>query len=272
MIRARAGRGWRIAAALLLLGAVARPAEAGPAEADLALVLAVDVSSSMNRSELALQRQGYVAALSDPEVAEAITLGGQGRVALAYVEWADPGAQAVVMPWTVIASAAEARAFAGELAQRPILQASGTSISAGLAFAAALFDAAPVHAPRQVIDISGDGFNNAGPPVEAARDAVVRRGIVINGLPVLLRPAAAGDSPESDLAAYYRDCVIGGPGAFVVPVTGREGIAAAIRRKLVLEIAGRAMPERSIAGARLPVVLAAAAKADCMAGQKMFFE
>jgi hypothetical protein len=176
----------------------------------------------------------------------------------------------------VVASAAEARAFARELARRPILQASGTSISAGLAFAAALFEGAPVQALRRVIDISGDGFNNAGPPVEAARDAVVRRGIVINGLPVLLRPAATGDSPESDLAAYYRDCVIGGPGAFVVPVTEREGIAAAIRRKLVLEIAGLGMPEPGIAGARLPVVLAAAgaapAKADCMAGQKMFFE
>ncbi len=250
---------WKALACLGLLGQGALLPVAAAMEVDLELVLAVDVSGSMDAEEQAVQRQGYSEALLRPEVLAAIRSGPLGRIAVAYVEWAGTGAQAVVVPWTPIADAATAKSFVATLDDAPPGRRHGTSISGALAFAAPLFDGNGYEGPRRVIDISGDGANNMGPPVMPARDAVVAAGIVINGLPIAIRPSGGWfglDGPE--LVAYYRDCVIGGPGAFVLPVTEAGPLAEAIRQKLVREIAGR-VPRP------LP---AAVAGGDCLVGER----
>lgn len=229
---------------------------------DLELVLAVDVSGSMDQDERQLQRSGYVAALNHPEVVAAIASGFRGRIAVTLVEWAGPSSQKVVVPWRLIDGQAAADQVAAELAAAPSARIRGTSISGALVFAASQFGASPYQGERQVIDVSGDGPNNMGPPVVPARDAVVARGIAINGLPLMLKTGGAfGANIPLDL--YYRDCVIGGPGAFHLPVQKMDQFAEAIRRKLVLEIAGRT-----------PEVLPAAATQvqasaiDCLIGEK----
>jgi hypothetical protein len=205
---------------------------------DLQLVLAVDVSGSMDDDEHALQRDGYVSALSHPQVVQAIQGGYVGRIAVTYVEWAGTDSQVVAVPWRVISDQPTADTFAGELAKTPIAWIRGTSISGALAFAAGRFDGRGFESERRVIDISGDGPNNMGLPVDTVRDRVVARGIVINGLPVMIHPQRGGWGIGEDLEPYYRDCVIGGRGSFVVPVTEAKQFARAVRRKLVLEIAG----------------------------------
>lgn len=246
-----------LAALLLTLFAAASGARA-ETPVDLELVLAVDVSGSMDPEEHAVQRNGYVAALAHPDVVAAIRGGVIGRIAVTYVEWAGPGLHSVTVPWRLVDGAESARAFAAELAAQPIAQIRGTSISAGLGFASGLFDGNGVEGTRRVIDVSGDGPNNMGPPVETVRDAVLALGIVVNGLPVIIRP-----SPGVALDQYYRDCVIGGPGAFVLPVDHPEQMAEAIRRKLILEIAATAPG---------PVVPAAAStgigRTDCLIGER----
>jgi len=240
-------------------------ARADDTQVDLALVLAVDVSSSMTLAELQVQRDGYVAAISDPRVADALRSGYFHRIALSYVEWADPGLQVLTMPWHLIDSQAAARAFAVELAAKPLAGGTDTSISAGLQFAAAQFHIGGIGADRQVIDISGDGPNTAGPPVAPTRDRIVSGGIVINGLPILVGVSVQDQAAGETLAGYYRDCVTGGAGSFVLPVKRRDEIVTAIRRKLVIEIAG-ADPQI------VPVVAIKTPKADCTLGQKDFFE
>jgi hypothetical protein len=208
---------------------------------DLALVLAVDVSSSMNEREQQAQREGYVAAFRSQDVVEAIESGARGRIAVAYVEWAGSHFHAMRVPWTIVAGAAEATAFADRLAAAPFAVERATSISAGLAFAAAALSIAP-EADRAVIDISGDGPNNAGPAVPPLRDALVSQGIVINGLAIDL--PRSGDTDLADtfgpgfIRAYYEDCVVGGAGAFVIAVDDVAAFERAILEKLVLEIAG----------------------------------
>jgi len=229
---------------------------------DLELILAVDVSRSMDTDEQQLQRDGYVAALTHPDVVAAITQGRHGKIALSYVEWAGPDIQYKVMDWRVIDGPASARAFAAELAQAPIQRFRGTSISNSLAFVAPQFDNNGYAATRRVIDVSGDGPNNMGIPIEMAREPVVRAGITINGLPIMIK-RTGGFSSISDLDLYYEDCVIGGFGAFLVVVRSADQFAEAIRRKLVLEIAGRA-----------PQVIPAAAtvsgkRIDCLIGEKL---
>jgi hypothetical protein len=237
------------------------PAASQEEPVDLALGLAVDVSRSMDEDELALQRDGYVSALTYPEVIEAITSGIAGRIAITYIEWAGENAQSVILPWRLIDGAAAAKAAASDLAEAPASTTRRrTSISAALLFSAGLFDRNGFAGTRRAIDVSGDGPNNSGPPVTGARDAVLARGISINGLPVILKRGGFGGLPEPDmLDAYYRDCVIGGPGAFTVPVRSREQLAEAIRRKLVQEIAG---------AAPAAFILAQAGPADCLAGEK----
>ncbi|BBE71359.1 DUF1194 domain-containing protein [Oharaeibacter diazotrophicus] len=231
------GSAW-LAAAALASTCLAAAAPAGAEErVDLELVLAVDVSGSMDRDEQELQRAGYVAAIRSPEVLAAIEGGLGGRIALAYVEWAGTDRQRVVVPWTLIDGAAAAEGFATRLAAAPVGTMRGTSISGGLTAAAQLFPGNGYVGLRRVVDISGDGPNNMGPPVAATRDQVLGLGIVVNGLPIALKSGAGGTDGSRGLAGYYARCVIGGPGAFVVEVTGREQFADAIRRKLVLEIA-----------------------------------
>ena len=220
---------------LLGAGAAGAQGAGGAMEVNLELVLAVDVSGSMDDEEHAVQRAGYVAAISHPDFVRAIGAGAYQRIALTYVEWAGSTLQATVMPWRIIDGQESARAFADDLAARPITYIRGTSISGALVYSTALFDNNGYDGFRKVIDVSGDGPNRTGIPVDVARDLAVERGIVINGLPIMIRPSRSFVS----LDRYYADCVIGGPGAFVLPVKKAEEVAEAIRRKLILDIAAR---------------------------------
>ena len=259
---------------ILLLSAivvsfVTAPADAQPyaqsasqTEVDLELVLAVDISRSMDFDEQALQRAGYVAAFRHPEVIAAIGSGLIGRIAVTYLEWAGTGTQLHRVPWTLVDGGDSAHAFADAMAAVPISRERHTSISAGLITAAGLLAASPFAGLREVIDVSGDGPNNTGPPVLEARQMVLDRGVTINGLPIMLRPGG-GFFNVHDLDVYYEHCVIGGPAAFLVTVESPDRFAVAIRRKLVLEIAGR-MPQ---------VIPANAIKVqgdyDCLIGEKL---
>ncbi|MCG6121797.1 MAG: DUF1194 domain-containing protein [Microvirga sp.] len=205
-------------------------------EVDVALVLAVDISFSMSMDELALQRDGFVSAFRSQDVHDAIANGLTGRIAVTYMEWAGAGGAPALAPWAVIEDAAGAEAFAAEIERRPLRRMRRTSISAAIDRAVDALSASGVLAIREVIDISGDGPNNEGRLVEAARDAALDRGVVINGLPIMIdRP---GSIDIAALDAYFVGCVIGGPGAFVIPVRAADQFAESIRRKLVLEIAG----------------------------------
>ncbi len=242
---------WRCAwAGLIALSVVAAPAvcAVGPASAqnqvDLELVLAVDVSWSMDPEEQRLQRDGYVAAFRDPMVIKAIQSGLYGRIAVTYFEWAGPHIHFQVIPWTMIEGPSTARQFADRLAGRSISRHRMTSISSALQFAERQFANSPFRGRRRVIDVSGDGPNNSGPsPVTRTRDDLVGRGIVINGLPITLK-SGLGDrfgwgQNLPDLDVYYASCVIGGPGSFVIPITTLKEFATATRQKLLLEISGR---------------------------------
>jgi hypothetical protein len=203
---------------------------------DVELVLAVDVSRSMDAAELRLQRDGHVAALRHADVIAAIESGLYGRIAITYVEWAGEGEQRIVVPWQVIDGRASAEVAAARLARWHGPALGDTSISSALLFAGQLFRNNGFAGARRIIDISGDGANNWGPPVTGARDALLRDGITINGLPVTLHPGGPGGMPVPLLAIYYEDCVIGGPGAFVLSVPRPELLAETIRRKMVLEL------------------------------------
>jgi hypothetical protein len=249
-----------VAAAGLLL----RPALAQTV-VDLELVIAVDVSLSMDLDEQRLQRDGYIMAFRDPEVHKAITSGPNGRIAVTYMEWAGPPTQQVVMPWTVIDSAQAAGAFADRLEAAPISRARMTSISAALQFSGRLFDSSGAKGIRRVIDVSGDGPNNAGVPVVPVRDELIAKGIVINGLPIMLK-LAQGFFDLAELDLYYADCVIGGTGSFMIPIKQRNEFQTATRRKLLLEIAGYEPPARLIrAQATAP-----AERFDCLIGEKQW--
>ncbi len=226
------------------------PATLGHAETvvDIELVLAVDVSHSMDAAEQRLQRQGYVAAFRHRDIIRAIETGPHGRIAVSFLEWGEATFQALVIPWRIIASGNQARAFARELARSPITVAKRTSISRALETAVTLIVKNDITSLRQVIDISGDGPNNSGFPVTAARDAALRKGIVINGLPfVVARPGNISSFfAVPDIDRYYRECVIGGPGAFAMRVSNKDEFETAIRRKLLVEIAGPPSPLRGL--------------------------
>lgn len=227
--------------ALLAAPAALRAEDRAAVEVDLLLVLAADVSHSMQHAELVLQRQAYVAALRDPHVAAAIGSGPMGAIALLYLEWSSVADQAVLIPWTRLAGAEDAGRLADELAARPLRGGMQTSISAAIAAARREIAAAPFVAMRRTIDISGDGENNQGVPAQAERDRAVDQGITVNGLPIIRdaqRVAALGRGEPTELERHYRERVIGGAGAFVMPAHGFAEFAGALRRKLVLEIAG----------------------------------
>ncbi|MGE0119545.1 MAG: DUF1194 domain-containing protein [Dongiaceae bacterium] len=255
-------RGVAAFAALALGMALAAPAAAQDVPVDLELVLAVDVSGSMDAGERKLQRDGYVQAFLHPDVIAAIGSGFYGRIAVSYVEWAGPRSQSMVMPWRLVDGRIAAESVAAELAAARSPRIRGTSISGALAFSGALFDGNGFDGARQVIDISGDGPNNMGVPVVPVRDAVLARGVTINGLPLTLRDGGSWGIAAGLLDIYYEDCVIGGPGAFFLSVQAPEQLADAIRRKLVLEIAG-APP------ALVPAQMAQRPpRIDCMIGEK----
>lgn len=205
---------------------------------DVALVLAVDVSRSVDEDEARLQREGYRSALTDPRLVEAIRGGITGSVAIAYVEWAGLEYQRLVLPWTRIGSQDQAEIWATALAEAPRASLSWTSISRAIDFSSRVLAECPFEATRRVIDISGDGVNNSGPPAEEARDRAVAEGITINGLPILNDRPNFGRRPPIPLDIYFRESVIGGPGAFMVAAEGFEDFGQAVRRKLIREIAG----------------------------------
>ena len=242
------GRSWVIRAGAALAACLAALDAAIAEEVDVALVLAADVSGSMTAAELHNQRDGLASAFRDPALLRVIQAGPLGRVAVSYVEWAGPTEQWIVVPWFVVSTPQDASLLAERIAQVPDAHGWDTSVSAALLFASQQFDRSDIVADRKVIDVSGDGPNNAGPPVDFVRDLVVAAGITINGLP--MNGAAEQGGPfaylwepsRPDIGRYYEDCVTGGVNAFTMPVTGPEQFQVAIRRKLVLEIASRPPP------------------------------
>jgi hypothetical protein len=211
---------------------------------DVALVLAVDVSRSIDPDEAQLQRGGYQNAIKDPKVVEVIRGGMVGAIGLAYVEWGGIEYQRLVLPWTRIAGQADADDWSARLAQAPRASLSWTSISGGIEFSRRVLSEAPFEATRRVIDVSGDGVNNSGGPAEEARDRAVAEGITINGLPIINDRPTFGRMPTVPLDDYYRDNVIGGPGAFVIVAEDFESFGNAVKRKLIREIAALAGPRK----------------------------
>lgn len=221
---------------------------------DLLLVLAADVSRSVDAPKFQLQREGYAAAIANPRVIEAINSGHFHRIGVCYVEWSGSDSQKLVIDWTVIHDADSAGRFASQLVELPRALADRTSISAAIDFAMGQFDRAPFDGPRRVIDISGDGTNNAGRDVNEARNEAVGRGVTINGL-VILTPQplswnADHTNPAGGLTNYYRTNVIGGSGAFVYEAQDFNAFGQAILDKLVAEIAGGEEPASRFAAAR----------------------
>jgi len=206
---------------------------------DLELVIAVDVSYSMDVDELVLQREGYAEAIVSKEFLHALKTGSKRRVAGTYFEWSASGDQKVIVPWRLIDGPESADAVSAEIMQAPVRRGSRTSISGAIRFAIPLFDENRYRGMRRVIDISGDGANNEGFPVTKARDAALEQGITINGLPIIVKGTTVSMMDIDDLDLYYQDCVIGGEGSFVLAIRDREEFKEAIRTKLTLEVAGR---------------------------------
>ena len=226
-------------------------------QVDVELVLAVDVSRSMDREEFILQRAGYVEALLHPDFIRAVQMGQLGRIAVTYFEWAGAISNDSVVAWQVIDGPESAATFADMLAARDFDGKRGTSISGALTYGAALFGGNGYEGWRKVIDISGDGPNNVGTPVTLARDEADAQGIVVNGLPILVRPSRTFEH----LDRYYAECVTGGPGSFVLPIYHSAEFATAIRRKLILEVSG-AEPDPRI------VKVQTGASVDCTVGER----
>lgn len=247
-------------AVLIGLSGLVPAARAGGDEVDVTLVLAVDTSRSMDFEEIGIQREGYVEALKHKEFIDAVKGGLTGRIAISYFEWAGYVVQDSVIDWQVIETEEDAIAFAGKLEARPIATQRRTSISTAIAQGASMIVSSPFLSRRQVIDVSGDGPNNSGSPVTPTRDKAVEAGMIINGLAIMLRPS---DAPNG-LDKYYEDCVIGGPGAFVLPVRKIEDFAVAVRRKLVLEISGLSTP------ATVQKTAGAPPATDCLIGEKQW--
>ena len=227
-----------VAAALAAAGLAAAGTAAAQDDVavDLELILAVDTSQSVDGYEGWLQRQGYVQALVDDDVVGAILGGFHGRIAVTYIEWAGLGLWRTVVPWRLLASAEDVYGMAATLDSVSIARGTGTSITGAIAYAMGLFEGNGFQGQRQVIDVSGDGPNSSGGIVSYARDAAVAAGITVNGVPINNFDGSAFTLPDLDV--YYRECVIGGPGAFAIAADGFESFGSAILRKMILEIAG----------------------------------
>jgi hypothetical protein len=231
---------------------------------DVELILAVDVSYSMDMDELAIQREGYAQAIVSKEFLQALKSGPNGKISITYFEWAASSDQKIIIPWRLIDGPETADAVANEIMKTPVRRASRTSISGAIYFAMPLFDEDPYHGLRRVIDISGDGPNNNGAPVTGARDEALSKGIVINGLPIMVKEPSYSTMDIDNLDWYYEDCVTGGPGSFVVAIKDREKFKEAIRTKLLLEVAGK-QPERSVVR-----VADKEPRVSCLIGEKIW--
>ncbi|MBM7065964.1 DUF1194 domain-containing protein [Actibacterium sp. 188UL27-1] len=254
---------WLTSAFAALALALTSPAAADGVEVDLELVLMVDVSRSMTERELEIQRRGYAAALQSEAVYQAVQSGLLQSVAMTYIEWA--GTQEVIVDWRVLQTRDDLAAFADTLTSQfnPALRR--TSISEAILFGAERINNNIYSGLRQVIDISGDGPNNQGRGVIEARDAVLAQGIVINGLPLLTREGLGQDWHLDRLDLYYENCVIGGPGSFVIPVLEWDDFAEAVRRKLVLEMVSNPAPEQLI-----QAQVVERDPTDCLIGEKIW--
>lgn len=246
----------KLALAILVSVAVAAsllPARAGEA-VDLLLVLAADVSRSVDQPKFQLQRDGYAAAISDPRVLGAISAGVHRRIAICFIEWSGIGAQKLVIDWMMIDGPEAAKKFADAIVEAPRSFADRTSISGGIEFAMAQLARAPFDSPRHTIDVSGDGTNNSGRDVANVRDEAVAKGITINGLVILSAQPLAWNpehtNPPGGLPHYYRENVIGGPGAFVIVAENFHSFGQALINKLVAEIAARPVPASTAGLAR----------------------
>lgn len=232
---------------------------------DVELVIAVDVSDSMGLTELHQQRAGYVAAFRSADVISAIREGRLGRVAVTYVEWARADRKKIIVPWTIIDGEEASLDFAERLQRALIANMRRTSIAGAIRYGIEALAANGIVADRQVIDISGDGPNNEGGPVTEARDAAIAQGVTVNGLPLMIQPWYPGIALGApDLGQYYKQCVIGGDNAFVVPVRSWDEFPGAVRHKLILELAGQ--PARVIRASELKLLIEP--EVDCMIGEK----
>jgi hypothetical protein len=252
-----------------LLGVIAAPvwADSGPLEVDMALVLAVDISFSISPDEQDIQRRGYIAAFLDTDVVDALTTGTRGRVAVTYLEWAGEAAQAQVIPWAIISDHQSAAVFSEQLNALETSRAGRTSLSGALDVAADLLSHSPFATYRQVVDISSDGMNNSGRRVDKARDRLTYRGITINGLPLM----AGSKAPTQGLNHYFRDCVIGGLGAFSYPVYAWNDFAETLKQKLIREFVNKPRPPQARIW-KVGGVADAGAKTDCLKGEKKELE
>jgi hypothetical protein len=241
----------RIAGLLLVLAPIAGFAVAGAALADdekvdLVLVLAADISRSVDDRKFRLQRDGYASAITDPRVVRAMTAGATGRIALSFLEWASDSEQVTIIDWTLVGSEAQAEGVARRIREAPRAFMGRTSISAAIDYSMSALARSPYAGPRRVIDVSGDGTNNSGRPVTVARDAAVSQGVTINGLVILsevpLPTNPLHTHPPGGLTAYYENNVIGGPGAFVLEAEGFEAFGQLLISKLIKEIAGTRRP------------------------------
>jgi len=228
-------------AALSLLGTVARAQDV-----DLLLVLASDVSRSVDTRKFELQRQGYAAALSNRRVVEAIQSGPHGKIAICFVEWSGATSVKLVIDWTIVGDAASARKIGDQMLELPRSFADRTSISAGLEFSFAQLERSPYKAARRTIDVSGDGTNNSGRDIASVRDEVTAKGVTVNGLVILSDSPLPWNpehtNPPGGLGEYYRRNVIGGPGAFVMVAENHDSFGQAIVKKMIAEIAWNAPP------------------------------
>ena len=231
---------------------------------DVELVIAVDVSYSMDLDELAVQREGYAQAIVSKEFLQALKTGPNSKLAVTYFEWSASSDRKITIPWRVIDGPESADAVAVEIMKTPVRRGSRTSISGAINFAMPLFEENPYRGLRRVIDISGDGPNNNGEPVTGARAAALEKGITINGLPIMVKEPSYSTMDIDDLDLYYEDCVIGGPGSFVVAIKDREKFKEAIRTKLILEVADRT-PER-----RTVPVAEKEPRVPCLIGEKIW--
>ena len=229
-----------VAVLLLVFGVGAAPAGQ---EVDLALVIATDVSYSVDPDEARFQREGAMAAFLNPDVVKAIQAGPLGRIAVAYIDFASIGSDKVIADWHVVSDKASADAFADVLAGKPTTRGVWTSITSGLLKAEQMLDTSGYRAMRRVIDVSGDGPNNDGPMIERVREKITGKGISINGLPIMTEADKFDPYYLPDLDKYYSGCVVGGPGAFIQVAHGFEDLARAVRRKLILEISDAGAPK-----------------------------
>jgi hypothetical protein len=250
-----------------LLSTASAWAKGGTSPVDLELVLAIDVSYSMDLEEQRLQREGYYRAITSADFLRALKTGTLGKIAASYMEWAGEHDQKILIGWSLIEDEQSARSFADKLMEAPYRRASRTSIAGALDYSAGMFEDNGFDGARRVVDVSGDGPNNNGRRVTAARDDAINRGIIINGLPLMIRPMRYGFMDIENLDEYYRDCVIGGPGAFMIPVKDHEAFVEATRTKLVLEVAARPLPSASILPAQ-----SEERRVSCTIGESLWHE